>query len=207
LNTLTRLFESALNHYLRLDPDALSRLSALSGKVIAFESGGFRCCLKPGADGIEVLEKFDGAPDAVIRGTPWGMLRLALPGHAREAFGSGAVEISGDVELGRRFKQLFDGMDIDWEEQLSGVTGDVIAHQIGRAACAARGFGRNTLATLGRDFAEYQQYEARTLPASHEIMEFLSAVDTLRDDTARLEARIARLQRRLADSKGGAEGA
>lgn len=198
MSTLTRVFAGALNQALRLDPDTLARVGKLSGKVIAFEMNGLNCHLKPGAGGIEVLDSFDGTPDAVIRGTPWGMLRLVLPGQAREAFSSGAVEISGDVELGRRFKELFDGMDIDWEEQLSRVTGDVIAHQIGRSARAARAFGRDTLTTLGRNFAEYQQEEARNLPAAGEVTEFLTAVDTLRDDVARVEARIARLQARLA---------
>ncbi len=203
MNAFTRLFESALNHTLRLDPDTLARVSALSGKVIAFEVSGlmevtetpyWRCYLRPGSAGIEVLDSITSAPDAVIRGTPWGMLRMALPGQAHEAFSAGAVEITGDAELGRRFKELFDGLDIDWEEQLSRLTGDVIAHELGRAARAAHAFGKSTLATLGRDFAEYQQEEARNLPAATEVAEFLSAVDTLRDDMARVEARIARLQ-------------
>lgn len=198
------LFESALNHTLRLDPDALARVSALSGKVIAFEVSGldWQCYLRPGAAGIVVLDGFAGAPDTYIRGTPWAMLRMALPGQARETFSSGAVDITGDIELGRRFKELFDAMDIDWEEQLSRLTGDVIAHELGRAARAARAFGRDTLATLGRNFAEYQQQEARNLPAASEVTEFLAAVDTLRDDAARVEARIARLQERLARKDG-----
>ncbi len=192
---LTRLFEGALNHTLRLDPDTLARVSALSGKVIAFEVSGLNWLyyLRPSAAGIEVLDSITSAPDAVIRGTPWGMLRMALPGQAHEAFSAGAVDITGDAELGRRFKELFDGLDIDWEEQLSRLTGDMIAHEIGRAARAAHAFGKSTLATLGRDFAEYQQEEARNLPAATEVAEFLSAVDTLRDDMARVEARIARL--------------
>lgn len=115
---------------------------------------------------------------------------------------TGAVEISGDVELGRRFKELLDGIVIDWEEQLSRLTGDVIAHQIGRSVRAAHAFGTDTLHTLGRNFAEYQQEEARNLPAATEVAEFLAAVDVLRDDTARLEARIARLQARLAVKDG-----
>jgi len=204
LNThvLTRLFESALNRYLRLDPDALSRVSALSGKVIAFEMSGLRFYLKPGAGGIEVRDSIDGAPDATVRGTPWAMLRMALPGQGREAFNSGAVEISGDAEVGRRFKELLDNMDIDWEEHLSRLTGDVIAHQIGRSVRAAHAFGTDTLYTLGLNFAEYQQFDARSLPAATEVAEFLTAVDTLRDGTARLEARIARLQTRLAAKDG-----
>jgi len=217
--TLTRLFESALNRYLGLDPDALARMGALSGKVIAFEMSGLRCYLKPGTDGIEVRDSIDGAPDATVRGTPWAMLRMALPGQGREAFradaqgrasvaggrmpgATGAVEISGDVELGRRFKELLDGIVIDWEEQLSRLTGDVIAHQIGRSVRAAHAFGTDTLHTLGRNFAEYQQFDARNLPAATEVAEFLAAVDVLRDDTARLEARIARLQARLAVKDG-----
>ena len=42
--------------------------------------------------------------------------------------------------------------------------------------------------------AEYLQEEGRDVPARVEVDEFLEGVDRLRDDTERLDAKLARLE-------------
>ena len=107
------------------------------------------------------------------------------------------MEISGDVELGQRFKRILDGMEIDWEEHLSTLVGDVLAHQMGNLARTAAGWLKESAATLGADAAEYLQEETRLLPQDFEVDEFLAGVDTLVGDADRLEQRILRLNRQL----------
>lgn len=188
-----------MNRCLAWDPDSRSQLAALSGKAVAVELTdlGWEWVLLAEADTLRVHNAYDGPVAARLRGSSSALLHMGRDAGSRAAFSSGTVEFSGDVELGQRIKALFDDIEIDWEEQLSKVTGDVVAHNIGHAARRARAWGAQTLATLGRDFAEYQQEEARNLPAAGAVAEFLSAVDTLRDDTARLAQRITRLQRLL----------
>ena len=89
---------------------------------------------------------------------------------------------------------ILDGIDIDWEEHLSRVTGDVLAHQVGNVARGMLEWGRNTLDTVSRDVAEYLHEESRDLPTRGEVDEFLARIDTLRLDVDRLEARVQRLQ-------------
>lgn len=207
---LIATIETALNTYLRLDPATLARLQALSGKVIGLELAGLDwvAYLLPRADGIQVLGTYEGAPDAWLHGSPWALLRMGTQkGNSREtraALFSGDVEIRGDVELGQRFKAILDTIEIDWEEILSKAVGDVLAHQAGNAARGARAWTARALNTLGQNFAEYQQEESRNLPGCAEMEEFLAAVDTLRDDVARLKQRIQRLREHLAGrEKGG----
>src|SRR3990172_7926379 len=200
---LSAALEAALNHYLRLDSAVLPRLAALSGKVIAIELTGLNTgfYLLPNAGGIQVLGQWEGPPDVRLRGTPLGLLRLGAQkgsgSEVRSTLFSGTVEMSGDVELGQRFKQILDDIDIDWEELLSKLTGDVLAHKIGNALRAGHSWGKQTLAAFGQNFAEYQQEEARNLPSQPEVEQFLQAVDELRDDVERMELRLRRLQEHL----------
>lgn len=89
-------------------------------------------------------------------------------------------------------------MDVDWEEQLSKAVGDVAAHQLGNLWRGLRGWGRRSADTLVRDGVEYLQQELHALPPRPAVEQFLSAVDTLREDADRLTARIERLRRRTA---------
>ncbi|MEO5573887.1 MAG: SCP2 sterol-binding domain-containing protein [Gammaproteobacteria bacterium] len=205
--TITSVIEAALNRYLHLDPAILPRLSALAGKVIAVEFKGldWNWYLLPAESGIQVRNDYEGIVDTKLRGTPWALLRLGTQKKEGDtsAIFSGDVEISGDVGLGQRFKQILDEIDIDWEELLSKVIGDIPAHQAGNAARRARAWGARSLETLAHNFAEYQQEEARNLPAAYEMAGFLKAVDVIRDDVERMAQRVRRLQDHLAKPQGG----
>lgn len=192
--------EAFINGWLRMDPDALERLASLHGRVIAVELHGLnlRLYLRPGAQGLQILDACADAPDTVLSGTPLSLLRLAADRAKRETLFSGDVEIRGDVELGRRFKEILDSIEIDWEEPLSRVVGDVVAHQAGNLARGAAAWGRRALDSLSRDMVEYLQEERRQVPPAAEVDIFLNDVDQLRIDTDRLEARVKRLAARTA---------
>ena len=186
--------ESALDLYLKQDPDALKHCAAMQDKVIAVNLTGtdFTLYFLPDAEGVKVLTFYEGEPDTLLRGTPAGFARLAL--EAREdALFHGAVEISGDTETGQQFQDILAGVDWDWEEQLSKLTGDTVAHQVGELVRKGRKWLGNTGETLQQDFSEYLQEEARLLPTRTELDEFLDDVDQLRSNTDRLSARVERL--------------
>ena len=199
--------ETALNHYLRLDPEVLPKVAALSGKVIAMELlfvPGERVInglnptiyLLPGPHGIQIVDDYAATPDVLIRGTPLALASLAAQGGAKGAMASG-VEIHGNIQVGKSFQALLRTIDIDWEEQLSWWVGDVVAHQFGNALRGSIAWGRKALDTLFRNTAEYLQEESRDLPPSAAVEGFKDGVDRLRSDTDRLEARLRRLQRAL----------
>jgi len=187
--------EISLNRYLALDADTMSRLAAFAGKVIAIEvrGTGITLTMAPQGGGIQLLCDYRGTPDSVISGMP---LTLARTGFDRDrgAVFAGEVEIRGDVALGQRFEAVLREIDIDWEEQLSRLMGDVAAHQIGRLLRDAVAWGAKSADSLSRDVSEYLQEESCQLPHRDEVDAFLEAVDILRDHVARLEARLNRLQ-------------
>lgn len=192
--------ETALNRYLLLDPDVLPQLAELAGTVIAVEPEGLGMTLYlfPGAQGVQVMDCYDGEPTVRIRGAP---LALIQQWRGQSA---GEMTVEGDAATGRRLQTLLARLDIDWEEHLSNVVGDTAAHQLGQFWRGFRNWGQQTSATLLRDGSEYLQQELRVLPSRPAVGSFLSAVDVLREDTDRLEARIVRLRRLLTGDNGPA---
>ncbi|MET0067217.1 MAG: SCP2 sterol-binding domain-containing protein [Candidatus Thiodiazotropha sp.] len=189
-------FEQLLNATLKLDPESPQRLAPLHGKVIQIQvlGLGLSLYLIPDPQGIQCLGQIEGEADCVLRGTPWGLANLSNERSSTEQLFSGEVTIEGDTALAQRFGDFIATLDIDWEEQLSRLTGDVAAHEIGGLFRGVLNWGAKTRATAEQNLKEYLQEELRMLPTVYEMQPFLQEVDRLRDDVERLEARIQRLE-------------
>lgn len=188
----TASLETALNNYLALDPDIMQRFADFEGRVIAIEILGLNetLYLFPGMDGFMVMTEFDGDADTTLSGTPMALAKLGITDDAAKSLFAGEVIISGDTRLGHQFKKILAQLDIDWEEQLSKLVGDLAAHQLGNAARDfAKWFSRSK-SSLQMDLGEYLQEEARLVATKPEIDRFVRGVDELRDAVERLEARI-----------------
>lgn len=191
--------EAALNGYLGLDPVTRQRLAALHGRTVGVEMAGLGLTLFFTADETGVLQVYgrhEGEPDCWLRGTPLDLLRAGDREAGAEQLFSQRVRIEGDSGLAQRFGAILGDVDIDWEEHLSRIVGDVAAHEVGSAARAARELGQRTGRTAEQNLREYLQEESRLLPTRYEVNEFLDAVDVLRDDVERLAARVERLRNR-----------
>lgn len=187
--------EKALNQCLRLDPESLANVTALEGKVIALYIEGVdaEIYLVPTSEGVRVQSIFEGDVDVRIRGGVFSLARMGLSDNPASVFGDG-VEMEGDTHLGRKVQKILDGLDIDWEEQLSRLTGDVIAHQVGNAVRGFADWGRKAFGAAERDVAEYFQEESRDLVVREELAEFLDQVDEVRSGVDRMAQRVALLK-------------
>lgn len=196
--------EVALNRYLALDPETVQRLGTLAGKVIGLELSdlGVTLYVVPNARGLQLLGRYEGAPEVLIAGTSLNLLRTSAATRKDTALFSGDVVMRGDVAVGQAFQEVLEHIDIDWEEHLAQITGDVLAHHIGNVVRGALDTGRQAVSALTQDLGEYLQEETRLLPTRVEMDEFLARVDTLRNDAERLAARVARLHTRLGEPGG-----
>ena len=191
--------EEALNRVLAMDPDARRRLADLHGRVVRvdLQGTGIQLNFVPGHDGhLRLLSSIEHEPDCTLSGSPVDLIRAgdSTSGHAQ--LFAGRVQIDGDTGLAHGFSETLAGIDIDWEEQLSRLTGDIAAHEIGRGLRAAAREGRRLGRSAQDNLSEYLTEEARLLPHRFEVEDFLSDVDELRETADRLEARIALLERR-----------
>ena len=188
--------EGVVNAALGLDPEGAARLARLQGQVLLLQIAGFgtRIYVIPAERGLLLFGDYDAEPDCIVRGSPAALLRMVLSEHREDSVFEGAVEVEGDNGLAQGLGDVLRGLDIDWEEQFSKLVGDTLAHRIGLQARAGSRWAERSGKVLAQDLREYLQEEGRLLPSRDEIRGFLGAVDTLRDDVERLEARIARLK-------------
>ena len=194
--TLTEALETSINQLLKQDPATLDKFAALQGKVIAFELTDLELTLYlfPHTEGIQVKYLYQGKADTTLQGGALAFINMSF-GDATESFFSGNVRIKGDIELGQHFKRILDKLDLDWEEWLSTYTGDLVAFKAGSLIRSFNSWGKDALNTLELDAREYIQDEGQLTPHSAELEDFAKSISQLRDDTARLDARLSRLQK------------
>ncbi|HXW74350.1 MAG TPA: SCP2 sterol-binding domain-containing protein [Steroidobacteraceae bacterium] len=193
---LTATLGNLLNRGLPRSVRARQLVAELAGRSLAIE---IRDCarLHVASDGLTLAVSRDrsAAADATLSGGPLSL--LALGGAAAQAvLQRGDVVITGDTEVAGKFRELLALLRPDPEEELSLVIGDVPAHQLGRLALLAGGWGRRAARVTLANLADYLGHERRDLVPRNEGEQFLRGVEALREDADRLQARLELLERR-----------
>ena len=193
---LISTLELALNQYLSLDEDVSLFLKPVAGKVIAINIQPFNetIYLCPTNEKIQVLETYLPEVDATISGTLSALGLMGLSSTPMRSIFSGEVTIEGDTQIAHKFQQLFDKLDIDLEEKLSHLTGDVIAHKVGNFFRSSQQWTAESVETFKLNTKEFLQEETRDLPAGPEADILYSQIDEIRSDFDRLSARIEQLK-------------
>jgi ubiquinone biosynthesis protein UbiJ len=195
---LTSTIENVLNRGLPRSPRARQLCRELEGHRVGVDVSGItRMLVESTGETLRLTRELSASAEAEIAGGPLSLLTL-VSASPEAVLQRGDVQIRGDVELAQKFRELVMLLRPDLEEELSKVVGDVPAHQIGRFARAALGWGRNAAATTVRNVAEYLAHERQHLVPRAEGDQLLKGVDTLRENVDRIEARIELLARNSA---------
>jgi len=200
---LISAFETALNKYLSLDEDVAVFLQPLTGKIIAVTIQPFNetVYLCPTTQSIQIIDFYEGTVDTTLTGSLSALGLMGLSSTPARSFFSGEVLIEGDLSVGHKFQKLFEQLDIDLEEQLSHVTGDVIAHKVGHFFRSANQWHQENLKTVQLNIREFLQDETQDLPPAPEVNRLTQQVDQLKEDFDRVEARINRLNTKLKEQQ------
>jgi len=190
--------QKAMNHGLALDPATPKKIQALHGKILEIIVSPLNVHFFMHFDQtqIKLLAKLDQNREAntVIHSSPLGLIRLSLlPASKVRSLFNENIRMTGDTELGQHVKQLFDGLDIDWEGHLAHFTGDVVAHQLGRFARGGRRLKQKLETSMQHNVTEYLHEELRVLPPREELEDFMSDIDALSLRVERLAAHINQL--------------
>lgn len=194
MHPISSLLEEVGNRALRFDPQTCRRLAELDGRIIRLR------VLRPPLEPLDILLAPSEAGLRRVHESAEAAVTISASSvvFARLAMGrplaAGEIQLSGDVALGQAFQRILENLQIDWEEALSRLTGDVVAHQFARAARHAAQWSQHASDTVQRDAAEYLQEEVRLLATRPDVENFLDAVDRLRADAERLAKRLDRLE-------------
>jgi ubiquinone biosynthesis protein UbiJ len=192
LETLLRPAAAMINRQIGGMTPARELCDELDGRVFAMRvpDTALALYLIVEGGGVVMTGDYTGEPDVVVSGSPLALARLAGPA-GEDLLRDGSIDITGDAVMAGQFRKLLQYGRPDLEEELSGVVGDVAAHGIGEFF---RGIGRWSVEageTMGQNVGEYLKEERQAVPGRHEVDAFRADVNTLRDDVARFEARLA----------------
>lgn len=214
-------FVGAFNHLLRQNDWARARLAAFAGQRVAIrlETASLarlappRVAAQLTADGLFDTSRDVGAPGAssapaTAEAQASDASHFAVEMHVRAAFSAAGallredtrglapyVRIEGEAMLAAALSEVAERMRWDPEEDLSRITGDVVAHRIGRGVGAAReamrGLRDRVAGSAGRRFAA----ASGTLVARDELESLRATLDALE---ARMSSAEAKRRRHVA---------
>ena len=194
---IASVLERALNATLAMDPASVQLLAKLDGRVIAMniESIDGSFYLLPHRERVTIEINHDQNPDIVIKGGLLAYVRSATASVRGSANPDQLLEISGDAHSVAVLRDFLRSLQLDFEEQLSSLIGDMPARQAGNQIRSFSEWAEQVGQSIAVNTGEYLTEEKQLLVARPRIDRFLIAVDQLRNDTERLASRLGTLEK------------
>lgn len=185
--------EQGLNGYLKLDPAWPDWLKPLHRKTLAIvlRPMKLRVLCHMGPTGIRLSSDESLVADAEIEALPSTFLAYVYTKQQNALLNDGRLQLSGDLQVIQAFEDLMNQVKPDWEALLAEKLGDVWAYRIGQGikrSCET--ISKNRKLT-GQQLSEYLQDELKLLPAKALLIDFYAQVDEVREQSDRLEAKLA----------------
>ena len=189
--------ETLANGVIDNAPATRLKLESLAGRVAHLKVTAPRLDVYVHIDGpgIRLSHTCEVPVNLMLEGNAPALLAQFLRGQQFRT--GGDVRIEGDAALALTLAAIARELDFDWEDLLSRHLGDVAAHQIGQTLRAGSRFLRDFARKAVRNSRAYLVEEKPMLVDRPRFDGFRDDVHRLRQDTERLEARIALLQRQL----------
>ncbi len=197
LEALFRPISNILNRNIAEITPARELCGRLEKKTVAVRVRDTALALSFGFDDnvMTLSTELPDDPDVVISGSLVTLAKVARGGGQTE-LRDGSLDVTGNAAVADAFRELLGYAKPDIEEELSGFIGDAAAHRLGELARSVGNWAREARDTMGANIREYLQEESRDLPSRYEVERFTRALNVLRDDVDRAEARLKRLEGR-----------
>lgn len=186
----SKAVESALNTAIRLDEMEGRAFKALEDKVIAVTLTPMTTPLffVFTDQQVSIQHQLMGDADSAITANLADFISLPLSQTLPYQF------TSGNEQLANTFVGALSQLEVDWEEQLSHYTGDLVAFKIGHGIRSLLAKKSSAKQTAGETIQEYLQFEIELLPTQSQINRFVKGVNETQQQIDKLAERIARLQ-------------
>ncbi len=166
---------------LQLDPGSRFRLQQLAGQIIAFQirETGDTVFICPLDDSVELMSDCRVAVDVLVSGNALDLVSLLRGLFDLEADGHTLV-VEGDRELLKNLVAISSDLQIDWEGAIAPLTGDVLAHQIGKNTRATEKWVLQSLQEVRRLAEEYMEEELPVVKESAAMKPVFEGLDKLK---------------------------
>lgn len=182
-NSLLYVAEKITAACLHLDPGTRARLQELNGKCIAFiirdqipyYPDGIIISVLPTPVGIELSASKAPIADASIALYAKDLLPLLQDATVPEH-----LLVEGDHELLLKILEIVKQIDLDWEQAIAPVTGDVLAHQIGTRVRDTEKWLSQSFQEARRLASEYMDEELPIAKQSPSFKPFFEGVEKIK---------------------------
>ncbi len=191
--------ETIINKYLSLDPDSQEKRRPLVGKRIAIELSDWQLTyVFEFSDAALTIDTQRETPCQVtLSGSSFAFFNMASQERGGDALFKGDIHFEGEIGTAQTFQKFWQSIDVDWEEELSKYTGDIIAHQTGELVRSAHQHIKQFFTTAQQNVSEYIKEEAEMTPSPIEVEAFYDSLDDLKGDVDRLSVRVNHLTQKL----------
>ena len=189
--------EKIIQGALEYDPSSRIALSQLAPLVLAIHvtAPEFTIFVVPDEKGIKLLGHYEGEITTELRGPLFALISLAK--SDRLNLKGTDVKLVGSTALVSELQKIFKHIEIDWEEMLTRIFGDIVGHQSAEIIRIKLNWGKDRASNIQRLTGEFLTEELRVLPSAAELSFFNSEVDDIKLGVDRMQARIERLLSRL----------
>ncbi len=182
---------AGLNHLLVDAPWARERLAPFAGRTAVFRLPPLEIGLGIGNEG-SFTEAATPDPDVTLE-LPLGSLPKAIGGT--DAL-MADIRISGNADFADALGFVLRQLRWDGEEALARLIGDIAAHRAVGTARAVATWHRQTARNVVENLAEYFGEEQPLVVKRNALDDLSRSISGLRDDLARLEKRLSKLDTR-----------
>lgn len=188
---LTQVAIASLNHVLGQTAWARDKLKPHAGRVALLSAPPVSLRLAIESDGHFAEAAADIAVDAEIVLSPTSLPEI-LQGFDAV---SRHVSVSGNADFAETLGFVLRNLRWDAEEDLSKIFGDIVARRMAVGFSQFASWQKSAAQNLAESTADYLTEERQVLMRPGAVEEFAGDVDILRDDLARLEKRVEKLEK------------
>lgn len=185
--------EKCINKSLQYDPATQHALTACEGKILSLQiaTPAITIAVLIQEKSLRLMSNWDGQVDTQLSGSLIALAQIAqTPVHNLKDSG---VTVMGDLQFLAQLQKILQQLDIDWEEMLTQIFGDLIGHQMAQTLRSKINWTQNRAKTAQRLASEFVTEELQAIPSKIELEDFYRQVDELQLAVDRLGARFNNL--------------
>jgi ubiquinone biosynthesis protein UbiJ len=181
--------ERIINRAISCDPEALKKLSKIDNQVIKIHCTDWQFQFFMVINHQQILfhTRYFSAENTLITSTLNHFLHVFVKGANTKTLFDYPMDIAGNMHNLEILREIFTQLDLDLEEKLSQVIGDVAAHKMFSHARQSLKTAHTVSDKMQNQIKEYIYFEARHFPTQKQVEKFYQDIAILRDDVERLE--------------------
>jgi len=191
-----------VNKALGYDPATQAKLIKLEGKTLGIHMSQPNVSIYVRfGDSLHLQAHFEGETDTDLSGPASAFINLARHDDKQAALMKSDIQIRGSSQLAMGLADVFSDLQIDWEAAIAEWTGPVAAHVLGNNIRRVGQWFQRSITKVKQDTVEFVRDEWQASVHEIEGEHRFSAIQKLKLDVERLDARIQRIKHQMDSRK------